>query len=211
MPTKKGTKFTEEHKQKIREANKGKKISDKTKQRISIANKGKKRSKETKEKISNSMKKLCKNPNYRKRMSNRQKGKNNSMYGMLHTKEAKEKQRKASLRQFKNGFPKKTALKISKSNKGKNVGEKNGNWNNGSSFEPYSIDWTETLRTSIRKRDKYICQLCNKKQGDRIFAVHHIDYDKKNSNTNNLITLCQNCHAETNSNRKYWIEYFKII
>lgn len=39
-------------------------------------------------------------------------------------------------------------------------------------------------------------------------VVHHIDYDKKNNNHNNLITLCSICHGKTNGNRKYWIKYF---
>jgi len=42
--------------------------------------------------------------------------------------------------------------------------------------------------------------------------VHHIDYDKKNCDPENLITLCKNCHPKTNSNRGDWIEFFaKII
>lgn len=75
----------------------------------------------------------------------------------------------------------------------------------------YSIDWTETLRRSIRERDKYTCQLCGKHQGDRSFAVHHIDYDKMNSNVDNLITLCYSCHLKTNTNREDWKKYFKIF
>ena len=27
-------------------------------------------------------------------------------------------------------------------------------------FEPYSVDWTETLKKAIRERDHYTCQLC---------------------------------------------------
>lgn len=75
----------------------------------------------------------------------------------------------------------------------------------------YSVDWTETLRRSIRERDKYICKLCGSQQGDISFAVHHIDYDKYNCNPNNLITLCNSCHAKTNHNRKDWIKYFKSL
>lgn len=74
----------------------------------------------------------------------------------------------------------------------------------------YSIDWTETLRISIRQRDRYTCKLCGKQQGDKAFSVHHIDYNKENCNPENLITLCQKCHSKTNYNREYWIDYFKI-
>lgn len=80
----------------------------------------------------------------------------------------------------------------------------------GHSFEPYTIDWTETLRISIRERDHYTCQMpgCNKLQGDILHSVHHIDYDKKNCNPDNLVTLCRSCHIKTNRNRSFWMRYF---
>lgn len=87
-------------------------------------------------------------------------------------------------------------------------GNKSFLWKGGISFEPYSLDWTKTLKKSIRERDKYICKVCGKKQEYKNHPVHHIDYDKKNCNPINLITLCHSCHSKTNFNRKYWIEYF---
>lgn len=84
------------------------------------------------------------------------------------------------------------------------IGNKNWNWKGGISFEPYSLDWTMTLKRSIRERDKYTCQICGKQQEDRAFDVHHIDYNKQNCNPNNLITLCHKCHLATNINRDYW-------
>ena len=83
--------------------------------------------------------------------------------------------------------------------------EKSSFWRGGISFEPYSVDWTKTLKRAIRERDNYICQLCNQ-YGN---VVHHIDYDKRNCFPNNLITLCFNCHSKTNFNRNYWINYFQ--
>ena len=94
-----------------------------------------------------------------------------------------------------------TRKRISDSNKL----EKHWNWQGGRSFEPYSVDWTETLRRSIRERDNYICQLCSQYGNN----VHHIDYDKQNCNPNNLITLCRGCNAGVNSNRDYWANYFQ--
>jgi hypothetical protein len=85
------------------------------------------------------------------------------------------------------------------------IGEKNPNWNNGSSFEPYSVDWTETLKKSIRERDHYTCQLCGKEPA---ICVHHIDYNKKNCNPDNLITLCKSCHSKTNNHKSYWENFF---
>lgn len=106
-------------------------------------------------------------------------------------------------------MPESQKKKISKANKGKPKysirGINHPNWNNGSSFEPYSVDWTETLRKSIRERDRYTCQICRK---EPVINCHHIDYDKKNCNVNNLVVLCASCHTKTNHNRNYWINYF---
>lgn len=88
-------------------------------------------------------------------------------------------------------------------------GNKNPLWQGGKSFEPYTVDWTATLKRSIRERDHYICQLCGKPQGDRALDVHHIDYHKKNCNPDNLISLCHSCHLKTNYNRKDWTNYFQ--
>lgn len=84
-------------------------------------------------------------------------------------------------------------------------------WRGGISFEPYSLDWTRSLRISIRERDKYTCKVCGDKQGDRAFDIHHVDYDKKNCAPRNLVTLCLGCHRKTNHNRDYWLSFFKNI
>jgi hypothetical protein len=84
-------------------------------------------------------------------------------------------------------------------------GEKNHNWKGGIARLPYPFDWTKTLKYSIKERDNYICKLCLKKGNH----VHHIDYDKKNCNPNNLITLCVTCHTKTNHHRGYWITYLR--
>jgi len=89
-------------------------------------------------------------------------------------------------------------------------GEKCYFWKGGISNDPYPVDWTKSLKKSIRERDKYTCQLCMEKQGGKSHAVHHIDYIKENNDPNNLITLCTKCHAQTNHNREYWIDYFNI-
>lgn len=114
-------------------------------------------------------------------------------------------------------MPEEQKKKISRALKGKSKpkgfiqkvsGKNHHNWKGGKSFKSYSVDWTETLRKSIRQRDKYTCQVCNKEPS---IQVHHIDYNKKNNNPDNLITLCRSCHMKTNFNREYWIEYFKNI
>lgn len=91
--------------------------------------------------------------------------------------------------------------------------DKNNNWKGGKSFEPYSIAFNKSLKDSIRKRDNYTCQICEytSKQSGKTLCVHHIDYDKNNCNSNNLISLCRECHGKTNSNRNYWEWQLKIF
>lgn len=87
-----------------------------------------------------------------------------------------------------------------------NKGEHNSRFNNWSSLEPYPVKWTNVLKESIRIRDNHRCQICGKTQVEnkQRLSVHHIDYDKKNLNPDNLISLCSACHSETNGNRDYW-------
>lgn len=95
---------------------------------------------------------------------------------------------------------KETKKKMSESRKG----DKHWNWKNGISCEPYSSEWTKVLKHSIRIRDFFTCKICEK----RGWVVHHIDYNKKNCDPNNLITLCSSCHSKTNYKREYWIKFF---
>lgn len=100
----------------------------------------------------------------------------------------------------------KTRKKISEyQQKNPKRGEISPNWKGGISFEPYTIDWTETLKRSIRERDHYFCQLCNLYGA----CVHHIDYDKKNCNPSNLVNLCRSCNSKVNKDRDYWTHYFQ--
>jgi len=131
-------------------------------------------------------------------------GKNNPMYGVVPTEEHRNK--------------------ISMSNKGKihteehrqkisaaNQGILYDVWNGYVSFEPYGVEFNDKLKEQIRQRDNYICQECGKTQEElgRKLDVHHIDYDKKNNDPNNLICLCHSCHMKTNHNREYWTEHFR--
>lgn len=98
-----------------------------------------------------------------------------------------------------------------------NIKENNPMWNNGSSFEPYSSEFDRYLKEQIRKFDSYICQLCKKTQKEELsnyqrkLAIHHIDYNKKNNQLDNLITLCNCCNVKVNRNRPFWIIYFRAI
>jgi len=85
----------------------------------------------------------------------------------------------------------------------------------GKSKEPYAFEFTRELKESIRKRDNYICKLCNEKiinnTKEYFLAVHHIDYNKQNCNKDNLISLCGGCNSKVNINRKKWIKYFRKL
>lgn len=106
-----------------------------------------------------------------------------------------------------------TRKKESESHTGK-TGELASNWQGGKSFELYPSEWTETLREAARRRDNYVCQECGKTQEEELkelgrkLSVHHLDYDKKNCNSDNLLTACTSCNAKFNSRREYWKEYF---
>lgn len=84
------------------------------------------------------------------------------------------------------------------------VGEKNPNWRGGISFEPYGVEFNESLKEQVRIRDGRTCQECGRKQHGKRLSVHHIDYDKKNSCPSNLISLCHGCHSKTNADRAHW-------
>ncbi len=199
---KKGFKHTQETKDKIRLSKLGKKLSKEHRKKISESRIGKTGSNKGKHwKIKDKSNMIGKS------------GEKNGFYGKHHSEETKAK---LSISHLKNpsrywlgkkrpSLSEETKKKMSKSISGKN----HWNWQNGKSLEPYSIDWTITLKISIRERDKYTCQICGEKQNEKAFSIHHIDYDKKNCNPINLITLCKKCHAKTNFNRDKWIQYFK--
>jgi hypothetical protein len=208
----------------------GKHLSEETKRKLSSSikkgfsngritwNKGKPRTKETKLKISETRKKKFANGELKVNFK-----------GKHHTEKTKEKYRKKWKEKYEKGFinPRKdikvseeTKQKQSKTKKilyakgliispmkGKN-GEKNPAWKGGISFEPYNPEFNNNLKKYIRDRDYHICQLCNKPENGSKLRIHHIDYDKKNINSINLISLCNSCHIKTNYNREYWIDFF---
>jgi ribosomal protein L37AE/L43A len=94
------------------------------------------------------------------------------------------------------------------------IGKQNGRYINGISKLPYPIEFNDSLKESIRKRDNYKCQNCGMTEEEqiekigRILHVHHIDYNKNNCKKSNLITTCNNCNLKANSNRDYWYAYY---
>ena len=202
-------KLNKEHKDKIRKSLKGRHVSPKTEFK-----KGHKISEITKKRMSFTKKGRKSKPFTKEHKNNISK----SLIGKTKGRRMKEEtKRKLSI--IKKGIRVNPKTEFKKGhtpwNKNKKVkeisGEKHWNWLGGKSFEPYSIDWTKTLRRSIRERDKFTCQICKKIEEDRLHSVHHIDYNKKNNNPENLITICVKCHVKTNFNRDRWKEYFGVF
>ena len=188
---KKGQKFTEEHKRKLSLAKIGIKLSKEHRKNMSISakksinsgrfKKGHKLTEEAKRKLSEIVK------------------------GRKHSKEAKEK-----LSKTRKGLIKEGKLKIIS-------GKEHYNWQGGISFEPYGLKFNNQLREQIRMRDNYRCQECFRHQDELRtktnkkyrLPIHHIDFNKQNNKSNNLISLCRGCHTQTNFNREEWTEYYQ--
>ena len=95
-------------------------------------------------------------------------------------------------------LPEETRIKISEARKDKNTLENHPNWQGGKSFEPYPLSWNKTFKEQIRFRDGYKCQICGVPEIEcsRNLHVHHRDFNKKNIELKNLISLCQPCHMK---------------
>ena len=93
----------------------------------------------------------------------------------------------------------------------KRSGENHHNWRGGISFADYGKAFNTELKNHIRERDNFTCQECHQteEQLGCGLDVHHVDYDKRNNNLENLIGLCKSCHMKTNYSREDWIEYFE--
>ena len=172
----------------IAEANKNRIWAEKSKQKISKVHKGKKVTREQKQRMSKAQKGKNKTDEHKQRISESHKGEK---------------------------FTIERRQKISKTRIEKNIAklENNPNWNNGSSFEPYSPEFNKEKKQQILKRDNYTCQDPNCEHKTNKLDIHHIDYDKKNNSIDNLITLCDSCHTKTNgkNNRQYWTNFYQNI
>jgi hypothetical protein len=93
------------------------------------------------------------------------------------------------------------------------VGDKHPCWRGGISREPYAWTFNAELKEEVRRRDGYKCQLCGVSQAEcrTRLPVHHIDYNKKNSDPVNLLALCASCNAKVNTNREHWTGFFQAM
>jgi len=116
-------------------------------------------------------------------------------------------------------FSKEHRNKISKSQIGNSNsmygkhGSLNPNWKGGISCEPYCFEWSsKEFKDYIKERDDYKClnpYCCSKNPND--LTIHHIDYNKKNCDPSNLITLCVSCNSRANKDRKWHKAWYQAI
>lgn len=199
---------------------KGKHLSDEHRKKIGLANKGKpnvmkgkKQSLELRLKNSKGHLGHLVSEETKKKISLALKGKTTWMKGKTHSQESRRKIGLKSIgRKSRLGYKvsEETKKKLSNINKGKLRLEKHPNWKGGCSYKDYSLDWNNDLKNNIRNRDNCTCMVCGCIQIKNKHDVHHIDYNKKNCNVDNLITLCRKCHMKTNENRNLWETYLKI-
>jgi len=201
---KKGSKMSEKSKELIRQDNlknprrywSGKKRSEDTCKKIGLAQVGRKQSDETKNK------RLISRMGYKhssetiEKIRKANKGKKPSVLCRLKSSEAHSGSK----------LSEEHKRKISESLKGCKAYQ----WLGGISFEPYGLEFNDDLKEVIRNRDRRKCQLCEKTELDNKekLTVHHIDYDKRNNNPKNLISLCRSCHGKTGACREQWIKFF---
>jgi len=88
-------------------------------------------------------------------------------------------------------------------------GDKAPHWKGGIAVGEYCDAWADKeFKRDIKERDGYKCQnpLCYGESNN--LCIHHIDYDKKNCNPSNLITICFSCNGRANHNRDFWEEFY---
>ena len=227
-----GKHLSEETRHKISESKKGSKnpmyhriFSEQQKKNMSDAHKGLKRSEETCQKLSKALKGRIFTEEHKRNLSGTwfkkgftpwNKGKEGIKKKPL-TEEHKRKLSKAH-----KGFrhTEESRRKMSISHKGKKMGISNPNWRGGLSVTHYGTEFNTLLKEQIRQRDNYRCRQCFRQQSELFIKtktgikplkliVHHIDYNKKNNSPKNLISLCPNCHSQTNFKREDWSDYFQ--
>ena len=91
--------------------------------------------------------------------------------------------------------------------------ENNHNWKGGISNNGYcDIFLLKEFKDMIMHRDGYKClnPSCNKNCSDDL-VIHHIDYNKMNCHTLNLITLCRSCNTIANFNREWHTSWYNAL
>jgi len=76
----------------------------------------------------------------------------------------------------------------------------------------YCALWSnKDFKNAVFYRDNHICQNPYCYKISNTICIHHIDYDKQNCISSNLITLCGSCNARANKDRKWHTEWYQTI
>jgi len=172
---------------------KGCKLSKETKRKIGDAHKGKVLSEDHKNKIRiGNAKALRERPEIRDKLR--------TWVGRKHTRKTRKR-----IRQFmKNAW-------ATPEFRNRLIGENASGWHGGKSFEPYTPEFNKALKLFIFERDKNICQNPGCEGLSKRKCPHHINYDKKDCDPLNLITLCYSCNVRANFNREFWENFYQEI
>ncbi len=73
-------------------------------------------------------------------------------------------------------------------------GSNNPAWRGGVKQVDYPSDFTDRLRDEVKARHNNLCVLCET-ESPLPLHVHHIDWNKLNSDPFNLVPLCHRCHG----------------
>jgi hypothetical protein len=194
--------FSKEWKENMSKASKKRWSNPKEHEKLSKAHKGKTRTEEHKQNISKALKGKKRGPHTEEAKKNISK----ALKGRKLTEEWIENLSKSQLKRFQDPKERK---KIS--------GENSVHYIHGQGYDPYSKDFTPTLRKEIRERDNHTCQCCGMTQAEHLekynnsLDIHHIDYNKMNCDKDNLITLCHKCNMKANFNIDYWYAFYTYI
>ena len=151
------------------------------------------------------------------------KGNENPFYGKKHSKKTREKwsinRKLEKSPRWGTKHSEKTLSKMRNVKLGQKnpmygrIGSKSSNWRGGISKEPYAfIFGNKRWRSYIQKRDAAFfcwnpeCFGMNTRQ-----TLHHINYNKKDCNFINIITLCTSCNVRANYNKEYWKNHYTEI
>lgn len=99
----------------------------------------------------------------------------------------------------------KTREKMSKARRGKLFGREHPCFKDGRNMI-YGQGFSLFVKEQIRLSFGNICVLCLKKNGSdaKQLACHHVNGDKDDHSSENLITLCMKCHKLVHSDEQFW-------
>ena len=153
-------------------------------------------------------------PNYGRKFSVEHKIKLSRVrYGKKLSKETKDKISKIHKGRI---LSKEHKRKIAETQTGKNnsmygkCGSLSPTWKGGISCEPYCFKWSsKEFKDFIKERDGNKCLNPDCFGNVHKLCVHHIDYNKKHCEPDNLITLCRSCNSRANKDREWHESWYK--